>query len=985
MLKCGSIGLILPLVVAFSLLYAQTEALAQQTGTLHGVVKDPSGAAVSGTSITAAGPGSTIYSAVSNEQGEYRITGVVPGQYTLHASKQGFAPFESQHLEVTAGISVELDPQLSLLSVENQVTVSSQADSLSVEQSANANAIVLKGEDLDALPDDPDDLLTDLKAIAGPGAGAMTSQLFLDGFSGGRLPPKDSIREVRINQDPFSAEYDALGYGRIEVFTKPGSNAVHGSMSYRASDASMNSRNPLSTIKPPYRSQQEDGNIGGALGKKMSWFMDFERRDVQDNAIVSATALTPALQPYAVSQAVMAPFSSTMLDPRLDIQLNNTNTLTVRYSWLGTNVANDGIGQFALPTAGYDLYTGHHTMQITETAVLGPNTILDTGFQFNRDQMNYQTGYGQTSLRVLDSFTGGGSSIGPSSNVSGAYELHNYASLERGKHQIKLGVRVRESQVQDSSYRNFGGTYIFSGGTAPELNALNQPVLGPGGVPIDTTITSLESYRRTLLFQNAGYTASQIRTLGGGPSQFMLNSGVPYAALSEADAGLFIQDDWKLRPNLTLAGGLRYEIQSNVPDFRDIAPRLGLAWSPGQHGKTVIRAGGGIFYDRIAPAIALDAMRFGGTLQQQYVVQHPTFFPATPSAASLAGFGALGIQKQLDPNLRAPALMQVALSVERELSRNTILSATFIESHGDHLLRSRDINAPLPGTYPAGQPQKGLRPYSPNDIYQYESAGIFNQRQLLINVSRRLSNGLSIFGYYAWSHAMSNTDGPNWFVSNPYNANADYGRSAYNMAHSLVIGSTYLGPCGIQFSPFLIARSGAPFDITTGTSPYGDLLFNARPSFASAAASGVVATPYGLFQTNPALGATLIPRNYGTGPMFLTLNMRISRTFGFGSTEGGTHAKKVKNAAAESQMIVTEPTGSAAEGRVHDASTAYRFNLVVALIARNALNGFNPGLPVGDLSSPLFGQSNWLASAAGPMAAMYGDDRRIFLQIKFRF
>ena len=985
MLKKLLFKCVLPLV-AIACVGPSSTALAQQAGSVHGVVKDPSGAVVSGAAVTATGAAGKVYSAVSNQQGEYQMSGIEPGHYTLHADHDGFAPFESQEVEVTGGEAAQLDLHLSLADVQNQVTVSSQADSLSVDPADNANAIVLSGDDLDTLPDDPDDLLTDLKAIAGPGAGAMTSQLFLDGFSGGRLPPKDSIREVRINQNPFSAEYDTLGYGRIEVFTKPGSNAVHGSVSYRMSDASMNSRNPLVDIKPAYRSQQGDGDIGGSLGKRVSWFVDFERRDVQDNAVVSATALTPSLQPYAVSEAVMAPFASTMVDPRLDIQLNQNNTLTIRYSWFGTGVVNDGIGQFALPSAGYGLHTGHHTVQMTETAVVGPNTVLETGFQFNRDQMAYQSAYGQSSLRVLDSFTGGGSPIGPSANLADGYELHSYASLNRGNHQIKFGGRVRETQLQDTSFRNFGGTYIFAGGTAPELNAMNQPVLGPGGLPVDVALTSLESYQRTLLLQNAGYSAGQIRALGGGPSQFMLNSGIPYAALSEADAGLFVQDDWKLRPNLTLSAGLRYELQSNVSDWRDIAPRFGLAWSPGKHSKTVIRAGGGVFYDRIPATIALDAMRFGGALQQRYVVRHPLFYPAAPSASSLTGPGAVEITKQLDPNLQAPAVMQAALSVERQLSRKTILSATFIDSHGDHLLRSRDINAPLPGTYPAGQPQKGVRPYGPNDIYQYESAGIFNQQQLLINLSRRMTNGLSIFGYYAWTHAMSNTDGANWFVSNPYNANADYGRSAYDISHSVVVGATYSGPFHILFSPFFIARSGAPFDITTGTSPYGDLLFNARPAFgASAAAPGVMATPFGLFQANPAAGAALIPRNYGTGPMFLTLNMRLSRTFGFGSTEGRTHGKKAKKGAAGEGMIVAEPGGSAAEGKVHDASTEHRYNLVVAIIARNALNRFNPGLPVGDLSSPLFGASNWMASPSGPMNAMYGDNRRIFLQLKLRF
>ncbi len=976
------------------ILFTASAVLAQAPAraTLRGQVTDQSGGAVPGATVTVASVRGRVPAGRTDSYGNYRVTDLLPGRYTVSVDYPGFAPFQSAKIDLAAGSIREANVRLILENNRSEVTVNSETQTLSLEPTENANALVLSGADLDALPDDPDDLLTDLKALAGPGAGAGGSQLFLDGFSGGRLPPKDSIREVRINQDPFSAEYDKLGYGRIEVFTKPGSEAVHGSLSYRISDAATNTRNPLLSIKPPYRAQQMDGDAEGPLGKHMSWFIDFERRNIQDNAVVAATILDPSFHVTPLSQAVLAPYTSTSISPRLDWQVDNRNTLTFRYSWLQSADQKSGVGQFVLPSAGYGLQEAHHTGQITETFVLGPQTVVETGFQFNRDSNVYQPYTSLPSLKVLDAFTGGGPQIGPSLNNENEYELHNYTSIVHGANTVKFGGQLRTVRLNDTSYRDFGGTYIFSGGTAPELNAQNQPVLGPDGQPIQISVTSLERYRRTLAFQAAGLTAPEIRALGGGPSQFTLAAGAPFLGINQTDGSIFLQDDWRVRPNLSLSAGLRYEVQTNISDFHDIAPRLGFAWAPGGHkAKTVIRSGAGFFYDRFPINLVLEAMRFNGITQQQFIVRHPGFYPAIPPVSGLPGLASSQILRQLQPNLQAPLLFQTAISVERQLGFKTVVSATFLGSRGVHLLRSRDVNAPIPGTYPAGQPQLGIRPFGPNDIYQYESAGVLNQRQILVNITRRLSGGFSLFGYYAYMHALSNTDGAIWFVSNPYNANADYGRSALDVAHSVVVGATYLGPLRLSFSPFLVARSGAPFDITTGQDPYGTLVYNARPSVAANAQQpGALATPFGIFQTNPAPAASLIPHNYGQGPAFVTLNLRVSRTFGFGG-EGGVPSVKKKDKSSKKGsggapgMAVERPDTNAAESMVHDASTQQRYTIVAAVIVRNSFNHFNPGLPIGDLSSPLLGQSNWLASPSGPLSPMYGDNRRIFFQIKFRF
>src|ERR1035441_9308594 len=184
-------------------------------------------------------------------------------------------------------MSIEVDLQ--------KVQVSDTAPTIDVNPSSNAGAIVISGKELDALPDDPDELESDLQALAGPSAGPSGGQMYIDGFTAGELPPKSSIREIRINQNPFSAEYDKLGYGRIEIFTKPGTDKYHGQFFVLGNDSAFNSPNPFAGSEPPYYSTQFNGNIGGPLSKKASFFFNIDRRDINDVSATNAYVLDPSL------------------------------------------------------------------------------------------------------------------------------------------------------------------------------------------------------------------------------------------------------------------------------------------------------------------------------------------------------------------------------------------------------------------------------------------------------------------------------------------------------------------------------------------------------------------------------------------------------------------------------------------------------------------------------------------------------------------
>src|SRR5262252_3460051 len=635
-----------------------------QSVSLRGQVTDQNGAVVPKARVTLDGPSGLVKTAASDDRGGYSITELPPGDYSVTASAPNLAILEPAKITLKSGVQT-LNLQLSVVIAEQNVNVQENtAPAVTTDSSNNASAVVLRGDDLQALADSPEDLQTDLLALAGPSAGPGGGSIFIDGFSGGQLPSKESIREIRINQNPFSPEYDKLGLGRIEVFTKPGTDKFRGTGFYNFAHDFWNSRNPYAQEKAPFLLQEYGGNLSGPLNKRSSFFLDIRRDAVDNGSIINAITLDPQ------TLGVISPFTGTpktpqrriSVNPRLDYQLNDRNTLTLRYVYQHSDVRDAGLGGFNLTSRGYHVLGDNQTVQLTETAVLSASVINETRFQFIHTNGETIANSLDPAIQVLGSFNGGGAQVGHSFNGQNGYEFQNYMSVARKSHYWKFGVRLRGETVDNTSPQNFGGTFTFGGGDAPVLDGNNQPVLDSSGkVPL-APITSIERYRRTLLFQSLGFTPSRVRELGGGATQFSINAGNPALSGSQLDVGLFVGDDWRVRSNLTLSLGLRYETQTNIHDWRDVAPRIGIAWAPGASSgrarpKSVIRAGFGMFYDRFGLGNILTAERYNGILQQQYVITNPDFFPNVPSPATLTGPVPPSTIEKVSSDLRAPYLM----------------------------------------------------------------------------------------------------------------------------------------------------------------------------------------------------------------------------------------------------------------------------------------------------------------------------------------
>lgn len=1044
--------------------------MAQNNGSLRGQVTDPSGAAIPNASVTLTGPNNAVKVGQTDSSGNYAIAGLAPGQYTVRVMAPGFTLFEKNGLDLASGRVSNLDIPLSVQVEKQEVTVA-DTQQISIDPDKNAGALVLKGEDLDILPDDPDDLQADLLALAGPAAGPNGGQIFVDGFSNGQLPPKDSIREIRINSNPFSAEFDTSGYGRVEIFTKAGTDKFHGMVQMNYGDSIWNARNPFSANKPYYNTQNLNANLSGSVFKKVSLFMDFERRANKNSSLINGQLISPTdlvAQAYGVS--VIQPNQLYRVSPRISYAITPSFTLDSRYNYNNVSSSNNGLGGTNIPntpffngvntTSAYQTQQNNQNVALTGTWVITPAAINESRFQF---QHNYNTNTGDNpvvNISVGDAFTSG-SNYPLTYTHNNNIEYQNYTSITHKTHFLKFGIRIRDAFQGSYTTNNFTGQFSWS---------------------------SLAAYTNFLEGIAAGQTLGQVFAAGYEPFQYtqaaQLN-GTPLLNVSQFDAGLFIQDDWKILPNVTLSPGLRYEIQNNVGDYTDFAPRIGLAWGIGpaqgrlKTPNTVLRAGYGWFYTRVPLGDTLNAERFNGMNQLSYTVNNPQFLSvpaleqigyssataqslcsASPGAcAPTAGTGTIA-QQYLTPyatastidikdsNLRAPVQMQTALGVDRSLPKNMTISVNYINTRGLHQFQSVNINTPLPGTYiPASLSNpfaQGNYPYGPNAgvLNLYESGGVFEQNQLIVNMRVPLGSKFSLQGYYAYGHANASSGNP----SNPYNFAMDYGRAPYDIRNRVQIEGTVTLPWKLRLNPNIAYQSAPPFNIVEGIDQYGTTnTGTARPAFApagfntatclpttttagGASLSGEIAdqgyacaaTAYGNLIINapisPATGLPtlpgygtlkVIPINYGNAFGQFFVNMRVSRTWGFGERVTGNNNQRNQQQGQNQPGFgrgAGGPGGGGGGGRGGGGgfgggggggrggggggfggggdSSGQKFTLTAGLVVRNLFNTVNDSAPQGDLLSNRFDTPlNIVANGGNGVSA----NRRLELNLRFSF
>jgi hypothetical protein len=527
---------------------------------------------------------------------------------------------------------------------------------------------------------------------------------------------------------------------------------------------------------------------------------------------------------------------------------------------------------------------------------------------------------------VQGSFSGGGSPTQATRDNQDQYEFQENLSIDRKRHFIRTGMRYRFFRDSNSSSAGFNGQYVF-----PDV---------------------------------ASYEA-------GSPTQFSLTTGQMGVAVSTGDLGVYAEDEWKLSRLFTLNYGLRYETQSAVPDHNDPAPRLGFAWAIGHKTAKMpivtLRGGAGLFYQRLTASDLVPPGRQNGINQVAYFVQSPSFYPSVPSTTVLGA--TQPTIYRLDPNLKTARNFLASVTVERMIGRIGSITANYLEVDGRHAYLLRNANAPLPGTYDPADPSSGVRPLGGTEnIYQDTAEGTGHEQTFFTNLNLNPRRWLYVFAFYVAGLGHSDANGTSSFVSNSYDIRQDYGRDSSDTRQQLYIGGGVNLPYGIAVHPFVSARSGLPFNITTGTDLNGDTIYNDRPAFATdLSRPSVVRTAYGNFDTDPLPSQTLIPYDYGHGPALAWLDLQVSE---------GLHVGP-RSAKAATQ------TASTANSNAHSTPPSERpWGLTFSLEVENLFNHTNGANPVGVLSSPLFGKS---LSVATDFSSLTAANRTLLLHSTFTF
>ena len=981
---------------------APVSSAADKTASIRGHLADQTGALIPGTKVTLTNAlGITIASTSSDAQGVYAFTGLAAGTYIVQTSVEGFAPFTSPTLHLAAGQFKRVDVSMAVLAEQQNVVVTDDADnSVSVDAGSNVSAVVLKDKDLDAFSDDPDELQNELSALAGPSAGPNGGQIYIDGFTGGTLPPKSAIREIRINQNPFSAEFDRIGYGRIEILTKPGTDKFHGRGFVQGNDKSFNTSNPFKKDIPDYHSVQYNGTVSGALSKTSSFFLSIEGRNIQDASIYSGYQAKIKGSDYvmdAVSGGLFAPSTRFELSPRLDLQLGAKHTLTTRFQY-ERSTSSGSLGSTSLPSTATSSNSAEYSLQFSDSYIINDHIVNETRGQFRRAISSSSPASTGTSYGVSSYFSDGGNSSQFTSDHSDHMELQNVTTMSAGAHAIKFGGWLRDNRTASFSNSNFNGSFSFK-----SLNtylATLEACEGVSGVSCVSTTTA----PKALQVDKLTYTT--------GPTNFRANV---------FDAALFFQDDWKFNRFLTLSGGLRLESQNHIADHVDLAPRLAFAYAldghkKGKQTKTVLRGGYGFFYDRFGVSSLLSLASNDGSAnsQQKTVISNPSCFSQTSLSGVLANCGTGSTStsqiQSLDANYHSPYNEQLGISVERQISKTVTLSGTYVHTYGVHQSATRNSNAyqPTPGTFYYNS-TTGTRPNPTggivNEIYP---EAVFKQNQLIVNTNMRLSPKFNIMGFYNLNYGNGNTG----TASNSWNLSQDYGRTSFVRRNMVFLMGNYTGPWGLTFNPFLVAQSGRSFNIVTNSDLTGDNYFNNRPAFAAAYSCATsnaryVQTSYGCFDVTPDASATPIPINLGKGPAAVAVNLRISRSIGIGPK---LEAAGQGNGGPRPGSYMGGPggggPGGGPGGGVHGgggrggpggglANTGHKYSLNFSAQALNLFNNIDYGTPSGVIvptkdTNGLYGPGNRFGTSTTLAGGMFASPssaaaRRIFIMAAFSF
>lgn len=628
-------------VATLSFEAAPLAAQVKNEASLRVVVVDPTGAAlIAATAKLTTGDGKE-QTQQTNERGEALFLHLPAGAYQLSVTADGFTTREFKDRSLKRGDN-SLQVKLEIAGVNENVTIAQSERDKNLDQRGNAFSNVLTAAQIAELPDDPEEFEQVIRNMGGPGAA-----LRVNGFRGGKLPPKSQIREIRFRMNPYAADNHESNFMSIDILTKPGVNDWHGALGFGFRDESLNARNAFASVRAPEQTRRTNFSLDGPLWRNhTSLFLSVDANDAYESKTIVA-----ALPDGDFRNTIRRPAKTLNLSTRVEHALSKTHTLRGEYQRNALRLDNLGVGDFDLPERAYTNDTAEQILRFADTGAVGKKLVNEILLQMRWQQIDKSSASSAASINVLNAFNAGGAQLRGGRRVR-EFELADNLDFVFGKHALRAGLLYEAGSYRSDEQQNANGSFVFA---------------------------SLADYR------------------AGRPTTFSKRTGDPLVEFSQHQFGFYLQDDFKLSKSVSLSLGLRHEFQSNLSDKNNFAPRFGVAWSPFKNGKTTFRAGAGIFYNWLDSSVIEQTLRVDGLRQQDIVIQNPGFPEPTVGGAQLV----LPTSKiTLAADLRMPRIEMFSVGLQRQLQGLGMLNVNYFHQRGVNLLRGHNINVPVTGQRP---------------------------------------------------------------------------------------------------------------------------------------------------------------------------------------------------------------------------------------------------------------------------------------------
>lgn len=736
-------------------LLVSASAWAQGQSTLSVTVRDETEAALIHATVTVTDANGIPRQVLVDGSGVATFAGLAPGPYQIAVEAEGFQGFAGT-MTLRRGNNNAVATLL--VAFREQVEVREMSPE---ERRDNGFTTTLSREDIEALSDDPDEMADQLAQMAGPGA-----QIFIDGFRGGRLPPKDQIQQIRFRTNSLSAEYHEAGMVRVEVITKPGMGNWRGRSNFGFRDESFNATNKFARSKAPEQQKRFQVNFQGPIAKGRTGLSI----NVDGNLSYDAQTIVARTPTGEVFDQVRRPVEGMNATIRLEQALGPTSQVSAEYARRENSRSNLGVGDFDLLERAYDNDSVNDMLRIRNSRTIGKSVFSELKVEFSQSTNTSSSRSNAPTVRVLDQFTAGGAGqVG--SREGRQYSVAQNFDFSVAKHLFRTGVLVEGGWWDSTQQSNANGTFIFS---------------------------SLEDY------------------LAGRPRTYTRRVGDPRVSYAQVEAGWYIQDDFRASKNLNLSLGVRQEVQTHVDDKFNLAPRAAFTYAL---RKGNIRGGYGIFYDWLETNIYEQVARVDGTRQIDEVIVNPSY----PDPGSGGGTSLAPSRIQLGPQLTQPVIQQASLGWERPLGQIGNVRADYLMIRGHDSLRSVNVNAPVDGVRPDATAGNVTQ-------IESTGRRAMDRVNLSLMLRAPRVRGLMGNINYQLASARNFADSPLMLPSDSTNPDRDWGPSAQDVRHRVFMMFNTPLPFSFRASAQAQFSSAAPYTITTGLDDNGDTVFNDRPA-----------------------------------------------------------------------------------------------------------------------------------------------------------